>query len=89
VQSVEVDVDIEGGAFGERTINAVFISPAGFAWEKQLTLIEGKAGQTQQAHFTLPVAATFISDQKLFGGWQVTTLDEGVEQASATFALEE
>jgi hypothetical protein len=89
VQSVEIDVEVEGGAYGERTINAVFVSPAGFAWEKQLTLIDAKPGVMQHAHFTLPVAATFIADQKLAGAWQVTTLDDGVEQASATFALEE
>lgn len=89
VQSVEVAVEIEGGALGARKIQAVFVSPTGLAWEKQLTWIEGKRGQTQVAHFSLPVAATFISEQQLAGQWQVTTLDEGVEQASANFALEE
>lgn len=88
VQSVEVSVEIVGGALGTRAIHAVFVSPSGLAWEKQLTLIDAKRGEGQQANFTLPVAATMISEQALSGTWQVTTLDEGVEQASASFTLE-
>ena len=89
VQSVEIDVEIEGGAYGAREISAVFVSPQGLVWERQTTMIEGKRGQTQVAHFSLPVASTFIEDQQLSGTWQITTLDDGVELASATFALEE
>lgn len=89
VQSVEVDVRIEGGVVGDRKIHAVFVSPQGFAWERQAAVITSRAGESATAHFSLPVAATFIADQRLAGTWQITTLDEGVEQASATFALEE
>lgn len=89
VQSVEIDVEIEGGALGVREISAIFISPQGLVWERQGALIEAKLGEKQLAHFSLPVAATFIEDQQLSGTWQIHTLDEGVEQASATFALED
>jgi hypothetical protein len=87
VQSVEVEVEIRGGSAGNRHIAAVFVSPQGLVWERQATIVEGKPGETQLAHFSLPVAATFIEEQQLSGTWQITTLDEGVEQASATFAL--
>ncbi|MFZ5440685.1 MAG: hypothetical protein ACOZQL_11805 [Myxococcota bacterium] len=89
LQSVELDVEVEGGAPGTRTLHAVFVSPQGLAWEKQPAVIDARPGVTQRAHFSLPVAATMISDQRLAGSWQVTMLDEGVEQASASFALEE
>jgi hypothetical protein len=89
VQSIEVDVDVEGGPVGTRVVHAVFISPQGFAWEKQPGTIDAKPGEVQRAHFSLPVASTMITEQRLFGAWQVTTLDEGVEHASAAFALEE
>jgi hypothetical protein len=87
VQSVEVEVEISGGVAGNRHIGAVFVSPQGLVWERQGTIVEGRPGETQLAHFSLPVAATFIEEQQLSGTWQITTLDEGVEQASATFAL--
>ncbi len=89
VQSVELDVEIEGGAYGAREISAMFVSPQGLVWERQATMIEGKRGEPQVAHFSLPVASTFIEDQHLAGTWQITTLDDGAELASATFALEE
>lgn len=89
VQRVEVTVDVEGGAYGSREVSVVFVSPQGLVWERQATRIEGKQGTTQLATFWLPVASTFIDQQRLSGHWQLNTLDQGVEQASATFALEE
>ncbi|MDP2269257.1 MAG: hypothetical protein Q8K32_00925 [Archangium sp.] len=89
VQSVEIEVEVEGGAYGAREISAVFVSPQGLVWERQATLIDARRGEKQVAHFSLPVASTFIEDQQLSGTWQITTLDDGAELASATFALEE
>jgi hypothetical protein len=89
VQSVEVEVEVEGGASGTRHISAVFVSPQGLVWERQGALIDAKPGEKQLAHFSLPVASTFIEQQHLSGTWQITTLDEGLEEASATFSLEE
>lgn len=89
VQSIEVDVEIEGGVSGDRVISAVFITPQGVAWEKQGTVIAAVAGGRALAHFSLPVASTFIADQRLSGTWRVTTLDQSVEQTGASFTLEE
>ncbi len=89
VQSVEVEIEVEGGALGTRQISAVFVSPLGMVWERQGTLLEALRGEKQLAVFSLPVASTFIADQHLSGTWQIITLDEGAEQTSATFALEE
>lgn len=89
VQSIEVEVEVEGGSQGDRVINAVFVTPQGVAWEKQGTVIAGVPGGKALAHFSLPVAATFIADHRLSGTWRITTLDEGVEQSGATFALED
>jgi hypothetical protein len=87
VQSVEVDVEVEGGAYGAREISAVFVSPQGLVWEKQGEVIDGKRGEKQRAHFSLPIASTFIEEQQLFGTWRVNTLDDGVELATTTFAV--
>ncbi len=89
VQSIEIEVDVEGGNLGSRQISAVFVSPLGQVWEKQVAVIDAAAGQTSRAHFSLPVAATFIEDQRLAGTWQLKTLDDGIEHGSANFALEE
>ena len=89
VQSVEVEIEVEGGALGTRQISAVFVSPLGLVWERQGTLIEARRGEKQLAVFSLPVASTFITDQHLSGTWQVVTLDEGAELTNTTFALEE
>lgn len=89
VQSVEVDVEVEGGVYGTRHISAVFVSPQGLVWERQGAVIDAKPGEKQRAHFSLPIASTFIEQQHLSGTWRITTLDEGLEQTSATFSLEE
>ncbi len=89
VQSVEIEVEIEGGASGAREISAVFVSPQGLVWERQATLIDARRGEKQVARFSLPVASTFIEEQQLSGTWKIITLDDGAELASATFALEE
>ncbi len=89
VQSVEVEIEVEGGALGTRQISTVFVSPLGLVWERQGTLLEARRGEKQLAVFSLPVASTFIADQHLTGTWQIITLDEGAEQTIATFALEE
>lgn len=87
VQSIEVEVEIEGGSYGTREISAVFVSPQGLVWERKGMLIDGKPGEAALAHFSLPVAATFIEEQRLSGTWQINTLDEGLEQASASVEL--
>ena len=89
VQSVEVAIEVEGGALGSRQISAVFVSPLGLVWERQGMILEARRGAKQLAVFWLPVASTFIADQHLSGTWQIITLDEGAEQTTATFALEE
>ncbi len=89
VQSVEVEVEIEGGAYGAREISVVFVSPQNLVWERQVAVIEGKRGKKQVVQFSLPVAATFIEDQQLWGIWKIITLDDGAKLGSATFALEE
>ena len=89
VQSVEVEIEVEGGALGTRQISAVFVSPLGLVWERQGTLLEARRGEKQLAVFSLPVASTFIADQRLSGTWKILSLDEGAEQANATFVLEE
>ena len=89
VQSFEIDVEVEGGNLGTRQVSAVFVSPLGQVWEKQVAFIDAVAGQTSRAHFSLPVAATFIENQRLAGIWQLRTLDDGIEHGSANFALEE
>lgn len=89
VQSVEVEVEVTGGALGQREISVVFVSPQGLVWQRQAGLIAGKAQGTTSAKFSLPVASTFIEDQQLFGTWKVNSLDEGVELARTTFVLEE
>jgi hypothetical protein len=89
VQSVEVDVEVEGGAYGTRHIWAVFVSPQGLVWERQGALIVAKPGEKKLAQFSLPIASTFIEQQHLSGTWKITTFDEGLEEASATFSLEE
>jgi len=89
VQRVRVDVAITHGATGQRPVQAVFVAPSGLAWEQQSHTIEMTPGGTVTAHFSLPVAATFIEDHRLSGDWQVTTLDEGAERAFSSFRLEE
>lgn len=90
VQAVDVEVVVEGGAYGTRQIAVVFVSPLGLTWERQTALIETQRGSSRQvARFSLPVAATFIEDQQLDGMWRVTTLDENVEKATTTFVLGE
>ncbi len=89
VQSVELDVDVVGGAVGDREISATFVTPQGLVWQRQATHLSMGGDGTLRAHFSLPVAATFIEDQRLFGTWQVLTLDDGVEQANSTFELAE
>lgn len=87
VQRVDVDVTIDRGAVGQRRINAAFITPQGLAWETQQATVELATGGSAVAHFSLPVAATFIEDQHLAGAWQVTTLDDGAETAAASFEV--
>lgn len=88
VQSVELELDVEGGPVGARELGVVFVAPAGFAWERQVQTIERASGDgVTTLRFTLPVAATLITDHGLAGDWHVTTLDEGVEHAAATFTL--
>lgn len=87
VQSVEVEVEVVGGEVGSREIAAVFVTPQGLVWQRQASRTTMGAEGALIAHFSLPVAATFIEDQQLFGRWQVLTLDDGVEQASASFEL--
>lgn len=89
VQRVEVAVTVDRGAAGRREVSAAFVSPQGLAWETQHTTLELASGGSALAHFSLPVSATFLEDQRLAGVWQVTTLDDGVEAAAASFALEE
>lgn len=88
VQSIEVEVEVEGGRRGEREIALVFVSPQGLVWERQQALIETTAGGRTTATFSLPVAATFVEEQKLSGDWQVRSIDEGVEQATSSVTLE-
>ncbi|MDP3234981.1 MAG: hypothetical protein Q8N26_19520 [Myxococcales bacterium] len=88
VQSVELELDVEGGPVGARELGVVFVAPAGFAWERQVqTLARASGDGAKTLRFTLPVAATLITDHGLAGDWHVTTLDEGVEHAAATFTL--
>lgn len=87
VQSMELDVEVSGGALGHREIAVVFISPQGVVWERQVSVIDARADDPQRVHFSLPVASTFIEDQRLSGAWQVMTLDDGVELATTTFTL--
>ncbi len=88
VQSVELELDVEGGPVGARELGVVFVAPAGFAWERQVQTLERASGDgSKTLRFTLPVAATLITDHGLAGDWHVTTLDEGVEHAAATFTL--
>lgn len=87
VQSVELEVDVQGGGRVDRTVSLLFTSPNGVAWQGQRERLAG-SNALQTLHFTLPVAATFVSDQRLTGDWQVTTFDDGLAQASATFRLE-
>ncbi|MDP1919481.1 MAG: hypothetical protein Q8L14_24735 [Myxococcales bacterium] len=88
VQSVELELDVEGGPVGARELGVVFVAPAGFAWERQVQTLERASGDgAKTLRFTLPVAATLITDHGLAGDWHVTTLDEGVEHAAATFTL--
>lgn len=87
VQRVDVDVTVDRGAVGQRQISAAFVSPQGLAWETQQATAELTSGGSAVAHFSLPVAATFIEDQHLAGVWQVTTLDDGAETAAASFEV--
>lgn len=87
VQSVELEVEVSGGALGHREISAVFISPQGVVWERQVSIIDARPDEAQRVHFSLPVASTFVEDQRLSGAWQVMTLDDGVELATTTFTL--
>lgn len=87
VQSVEIDVTVEGGSVGTRAISVIFVSPLGLVWQRQRELIDARAGEAQVVHFSLPVASTFIEEQQLSGAWQLITLDGEVEQASTTFTL--
>ncbi|MEW6432877.1 MAG: hypothetical protein AB1730_15340 [Myxococcota bacterium] len=87
VQRVNVDVTVDRGAVGQRRISAAFVSPQGLAWETQHATVDLAPGGIAVAHFSLPVASTFIEDQNLFGAWQVTTLDDGVETAAAGFEV--
>lgn len=87
VQSLEIDVAVEGGAVGRRAISVIFVSPLGLVWQRQRELIDMRAGETKVVQFSLPVAATFIEEQQLFGAWQLITLDGEVEQASTSFTL--
>lgn len=88
VQSVEVELELEGGPAGAREVGVVFVAPAGFSWERQVATVDRTAdGAPQTVRFSLPVAATLIADQGLSGTWNLTTLDEGVEQAATTFVL--
>jgi hypothetical protein len=89
VQRVEVDVTVDRGAVGRRRISAAFATATGLAWETQQATVEVAEGVSAVAHFRLPVAGTFLEEQRLAGTWQVTTLDEGVEVAAASFTLEE
>lgn len=87
VQAAEVEVEVSGGALGARELSALFVSPQGLAWERQSKRVSVSAGATVTVRFTLPVANTLIEDQGLAGRWSVTTLDDGVEQASTTFEV--
>lgn len=89
VQRVEVAVTVDRGAVGQRDISAAFVSPQGLAWETQRARVELTAGGSAVAHFSLPVSSTFLEDQHLVGTWQLTTLDDGVETAAASFTLDE
>ena len=87
VQSMEVEVTVEGGPVGTRAISVIFVSPLGLVWQRQRESIDVHAGEAQVVHFSLPVAATFIEEQQLSGQWQLTTLDGEVEQATTNFTL--
>ena len=87
VQNVDVEVTVEGGAIGTRTISVIFVSPLGQVWQRQREVIDMHAGETQRVVFSLPVAATFIEEQRLSGEWRFITLDGEVEQATTTFTL--
>ncbi len=87
VQNVEVEVAVEGGAVGTRFISVIFVSPLGQVWQRQREVIDMHTGETQRVLFSLPVAATFIEEQRLSGEWQFITLDGEVEQATTTFTL--
>lgn len=88
IQSLEVDVEVTGGVLGSREIAAVFISPQGLVWERQLTLVESLEGAAMSAHFSLPVASTFIEEQQLSGRWQIDTLDDGAPVGTSDVQLE-
>ena len=47
VQSVEVDVEVEGGALGTREISVLFVSPQGLVWQRQATLIAASGWATR------------------------------------------
>ena len=87
VQNVDVEVAVEGGPVGTRTISVIFVSPLGQVWQRQREVIDMRAGEMQRVVFSLPVAATFIEEQRLSGEWRFITLDGEVEQATTTFTL--
>lgn len=88
IQSLEVDVEVTGGVLGSREISAVFISPQGLVWERQLTLLDAQGAAAMNAHFSLPVASTFIEEQQLSGRWQIDTLDDGAPVGTGEVQLE-
>lgn len=88
VQAVEVEVDVRGGPAGQREVAVQFVSPQGLVWERKALRLDRAQGELGTARFSLPVASTFLEEQALAGAWQVSSFDEGVAQASATFTLE-
>ncbi len=87
VQAVQVAVAVTGGPRGAREVTVNFVSPPGLAWERQARLLDPSATPGGELVFTLPVAATLIEEQRLFGRWSLTTLDDGAEAAAASFEV--
>lgn len=85
VLSVTVRVVVKN-AIGEHRVIADFIAPGAIDYQRKVQAIEGNGGE-QTVVFELPVAGTFIDQQKLFGTWSVRLFVDAEQLSTPTFEI--